>query len=113
MENKLSALIEVDSPTPIAFLNVFENGDKWVKIKGCEDCPEEWRKKCCGNCPLKSDKGCSLHLQKPFQKPFSCIITPSPYVCKKNCVLEYRCVEGKNEGKIRRVTDIRNVIKDI
>ena len=35
------ALIPVHNPSPVGFLNVYEDGDEWVKIKSCLDCPIE------------------------------------------------------------------------
>lgn len=111
--DNIQAIIPVNNPSPVAFLNVFEEGDKWVKTKGCDECPTEWHRKCCGNCPMSSDNGCAWHLEKRKDggtKPYHCIVNPLPHVCKKNCVLEFKCIKGKNKGKIRRVRDIRNVI---
>jgi len=93
-------------------LNLYEEGDVWVKTKGCEDCPVEVRRKCCGTCPLFAEIGCTLHLQKTAKggnKPFKCVTTPHPDSCKSNCCLEYKSIAGSKAGKIRRVKDRGNV----
>jgi len=111
--DKYAVVIGVKDPTPIAYLNVFEEGDIWVKIVGCDECPEEWHLKCCGNCPMSSEKGCFYHLEERndgSNKPFHCIINPLPNIAMSHCCLEFKCVAGTNKDKIRRVRDIRNVI---
>ena len=113
--NKKSVVIALDEPTPIAFLNLYEEGDEWVKIKGCDECTLENRIKCCNNCPMfLKEKGgiCSWNLERPpTGKPFYCIVNPVPNICKKTCILEYECTKGTNKGKIRRVQDTRDVLR--
>lgn len=95
-------------PTPIAYLDVYDKGDEWVKVQGCEACPLENRIKCCGNCPmLVRDKGeCRLHYEgNNVGKPFACIKNPTPDTSISWCALEFKCIKGKHEGKIRRVKD--------
>jgi len=46
----MNAVIPVDDPSPVAFEDVYDDGDRWEKLVGCEGCPEIDR--CCGNCPL-------------------------------------------------------------
>ena len=36
-----AVICSLDDPTPVAYANVYENGDIWVKIQGCEACPIE------------------------------------------------------------------------
>ena len=111
--NKICAIIPVDDPSPIAFINVFEEGDYWEKIKGCEECPEENKARCCGNCYWFMKGGhchwqCG-HLQTHSSKPFHCITKPIPSDYKHICVLEFKCIKGSKEGKIRRVRDKKDV----
>lgn len=102
----------VDSPTPIAYLNVYEEGDIWVKIQGCEACTLEHRQKCCGNCPLFTEMGCYWQLKlkgseraRSSDKPWNCVVKPYPDSAMPFCALEYKCVKGSNLGKVRRVRD--------
>lgn len=106
MTNKIAVVVEIDNPTPIAYLNLYEQGDLWLKIKGCEDCPIESRRRCCNQCPmLVKDNGlCMLHMGVgSLNKPFECVVRPNPKNCLSWCQLEYKCISGKNEGKIRKV----------
>jgi hypothetical protein len=103
---EMTVEIALNDPTPIAFRNVYEEGDIWMKIKGCEGCSHHL--KCCGTCPMSSEKGCFYHLEKRNDggmKPHHCIVNPLPSTCKKNCQLEFKCTKGSMEGKIRRVRD--------
>lgn len=98
----------VDDPTPIAYLNVYEEGDIWVKVQGCEACPEENRKKCCGNCPMWGNGGCFWHLgvnRRGSSKPWTCVVKPCPDTSWEWCSLEFRCVRGSRKGQIRRVRE--------
>ena len=110
--DKKSAVITVDSPTPVAFLNVFEQGDVWVKTNSCLDCPEETRAKCCGNCYWLVKGGyCHWqtgHLKHHSCKPYWCVVAPMPDDLKSNCILEFKCIEGSRKGQIRRVKDKRD-----
>lgn len=100
---KKCVIIPVDEPSPVAYLNVYEEGDIWVKIKGCEGCKNI--KKCCGNCPLLTPNGCFLHLQGKNMKPYNCIVNPTLDMAHGWCQLEFKCVKGSNKGKIRRIRD--------
>lgn len=105
-----AAVCLINEPSPIAFLNVYEEGDVWIKIQGCESCPVENRKKCCGNCPMVCEKGCYWHLvEGGSSKPFFCVVRPTPDTCLSWCYLEFKCIKGSKEGKIRRVKDRGNV----
>lgn len=107
--NRLLALVPLDNPSPVGYMNIYEQGDIWEKIKGCEECENN----CCGNCPLSSDKGCYLHLiNKGQDKPFHCVVHPSPLKHKADCILEYKCVKGTQIGRIRKQRDPRNVLRD-
>ena len=109
---KMCAVIPIDDPSPIAYINVYEEGDIWVKIKGCEECSLENRKKCCGNCVLFTSLGCLAHLEgKGHKKTFYCMIKPTPEICQKFCELEFKCIKGSKLGKIRRVKDVGNIFR--
>lgn len=108
------ALCPLDDPSPVAYFNVYEVGDIWVKIKGCEDCPLEDRRKCCGNCPMFSELGCYWHLESGNRssKPYNCIVDPTPDKGASYCQLEFKCVAGSKAGKIRKVREPGNVFGD-
>ena len=108
------AIIPIDDPSPIAFINVFEEGDYWEKIKGCKDCPEERRVKCCGSC-YWFIKGGYCHwqtLEIHSSKPWYCVVAPTPDDMKSNCALEYKCIKGSQKGQIRRLRDKRYVFQN-
>jgi hypothetical protein len=117
---KMDMISNIIDPSPIAFLNVYAKGDKWIKIKGCEGCLEENVFKCCGNCPMlllgKEKRGCSFHFEvNRTSKPYYCIISPNPSVCKKYCQQKWECVEHpdlKMIGKIRRISKPGNIVDD-
>ena len=98
-------LCKVDDPTPIAYYNMYEEGDIWVKIRGCEDCSLEDKQKCCGDCPFIMANGdCGWHLEKSKSaKPWYCVTWPTPNRANSRCVLEFKCTEGTHKGKIRKV----------
>jgi len=103
----------VDSPSPVAFENVYEEGDRWEKVVGCEGCPNI--DKCCGNCPLLvPGKGCLLHLEAPrsSRKPFRCVAWPTPKDNLSWCQQEWRCVRGSHAGEARRVREPADVFYD-
>ena len=108
---KTEVIINVNEPTPIAYLNLYEKDDRWEKIKSCEGCPNI--DQCCGDCPMLSSKGCFFHLEKNTysHKPFKCIVAPMPNIAISWCQLEYKCVKGKNKDKIRRLKDKRDVLQ--
>ncbi len=109
LPNVVLAIVPLDEPSPVGFMNVYEDGDLWEKIKGCDECPPE--NNCCVNCPLSTDKGCYLHLIKKGQdKPFHCVVHPSPLKHKPKCCLEYRCIKGSYKGLVRRQSEPRNIL---
>ena len=108
--------IALSDPTPLAFRNVYADGDQWDKIKGCESCPDEWRAVCCGNCHFL-EKGGKCHWHNTgsvslSNKPFYCIIKPLLNDRRKNCAIVYKCVEGEHKGKFRYLVDKRGVFRD-
>jgi hypothetical protein len=114
-KNEKLFLCSIEDPTPIAFFNVFEEGDIWVKIKGCESCSDRGRKLCCGECKMATSLGCLIHLEqypRGCRKPFSCITIPTPEKCMSYCSLEFKSVKGSKEGKIRKVRDKGNTFEE-
>lgn len=114
--DKFASVILVDDPIPVAFLNMYDPGDVWVKTQGCEACPVEQKIKCCGDCPLIGPTG-DCYWQnaseiKKSRKTYYCIITPIPTIHNSRCCIEYKCIEGKKKGKIRRLKDKLNVFMD-
>ena len=107
-----AVLCSMKQPIPIAYFNIYERGDVWVKVKDCDGCSWENRQKCCGNCPLLTKAGCIPHLEG-IKKPFNCIIIPAPDVCHGWCQIEFECIEGKYKGKIRKVSEPRDVFHSI
>ena len=109
-DNKTCAIVPLNEPSPVGFINLYEEGDIWQKIKGCEDCPAGQRIACCRLCPLVSKSGCFLHLDNKGQnKPFHCVVAPRPDKHRPNCVLEYKCIKGTLEGKVHRTRDPKDV----
>lgn len=106
-ENDILVLCYKDKSIPIAYLNIYESGDVWIKTKSCEECAEENRRKCCQGCPMYTIKGCLLQLQNPnsSNKPYNCVVNPPPNQVLSRCALEFECVKGKNKGKIRKVRE--------
>jgi hypothetical protein len=111
-EQGLLVVCRPTEPTPVAFLNVYSAGDVWLKVRGCEDCPEV--RKCCGSCGLVTDKGCLIQLQTPYgvQKPFHCCVSPTPNDCTSFCQQEFICIEGPQRGRRRRVRDPSGTVID-
>jgi len=109
-----AAVCLLGDPTPVAYLNIYEEGDIWVKVNSCEECPLENRKRCCGNCPMFSGVGCYWHLERKRRssKPYVCVVHPYPDSRRPYCHLEFRCIRGSREGQIRRARDDMNVFKE-
>ena len=108
--------ISLDDPTPIAFRNVYEEGDKWIKVHGCETCPDKQRARCCGNCrSLTKSAKCRLHKTGLNHKPFFCIVWPTPEPDKmfSPCEIVYKCVRGEHIGKFRHVSDKRGILRKV
>jgi hypothetical protein len=107
-------LCPLDHPTTVAHFNVYEKGDIWVKIKGCESCPWESRQICCRGCPMNTELGCYLHIRSGSRnKPYGCMTASSSPNCNQTyCYLEFKCIKGKHEGKIRKVKEPSNVFRD-
>lgn len=113
--DKRAVIIGLDRPIPIAYLNIYEPGDVWVKTQGCEVCPKESRAKCCNNCGMFSEnQGCAWHLEKnqaTTHKPWNCIVKPYPDAAMSFCSLEFRCTQGSHEGQLRRVQDREGIFQ--
>ena len=103
----MKVICHIDKPETVAYLDVYEVGDEWVKVKGCEGCPNI--KICCGDCPMLTSKGCFFHIENTNSKPFRCVVQPTPETCLKWCQLEFECIRGTHKGKIRRIKDTGNV----
>lgn len=111
--DKVLAVIPAEECSPTAFLNVYEPGDVWLKVQGCEACDPERAKKCCGNCPHRVTRGCDWHEEPGVYKgkPLHCVILPVPSECKGGCALVYECLTGSHEGKRRHVTDRGGILR--
>ena len=112
----IETVIPVGAASPSAYRNVYEKGDEWVKIHGCEGC-ERPKGSCCGSCPhVMADYRCALHVTGDLNgtqtKPLYCIVNPLPSSCMKGCRLVFRCVKGKNIGKERHVGDADVTFRD-
>ena len=107
---KTKVICNVDEPTPIAYEDLYDEGDRWIKIQGCEACPLESRLKCCGECGMlwKKEGKCAWHLEDDSKKPFHCVATPVPTEARSFCKLEYKCIKGPKTGWIRRLCDPGN-----
>jgi len=110
-KNEKLVVCRINEPSPILYCNVFEEGDVWVKIKGCEECPTESRKKCCKNCSKYRDNGCEHHLDgsNGQEKPFVCVFGPTLKARIPYCQILFECLNDKNKGKIKKVArDIKS-----
>jgi hypothetical protein len=113
--NEPAVICTLSNPSPIAYLNLYEEGDIWIKIVGCDACPDDKRRLCCGNCPMFTKMGCYWHLEANLStssKPWNCVVKPYPHSAMSFCSLEYKCVAGSKEGKIRRVCDAGDVFHE-
>ena len=102
-----AVVLSLAKPEPIAFVNVFEQGDVWVKVKGCAGC--ERQKACCGRCPMLIDgRDCRLHIEdNGINKPYNCIVKPYPSTKLSFCQQVFKCTAGTNKGKIKRINSNR------
>ena len=110
----MRVICSVSDSTPTKFLDVFEDGDEWVKVVGCEGCAWEDMQKCCGNCPhLMVERGCDFQFEERnvSNKPFRCVVLPAPDVCHSYCQQEFLCIQGSKVGLTRRVRDKRDVFR--
>jgi hypothetical protein len=111
MMNKISeemcAIIPWNDPSPVAYINVFELGDIWVKTKSCDGCSQESKEMCCHNCPVFTGDGCMFHQSGKYStnKPFECVVKPTPEQGRSYCQLEFTCISGKYKGKVRRLKE--------
>lgn len=107
--DKMLALLPMDDPSPVGFVNVYEKGDVWIKVRGCVECPRN----CCGKCPMIAEDKCYLHLvDHGNHKPFICVIKPDP-ITKHDCSLVWECVQGSRKGKFRWKCDAKDVFRDV
>lgn len=110
MDNEKLVLCYLDNPVPLVYFNIYEKGDIWVKIQGCEKCPEKKRKACCAGCPLWTEKGCFYHLTpKGSHKPYNCVVSPDPSSVLGGCCIEFLCIRGGQKDQIRRCCDGPNI----
>lgn len=111
---KKAMICNLDDPTPVAYMNLYEQGDVWVKIVGCKACPIENRQKCCGNCPQILDGQCAWHMVKhpaTSGKPWNCVAKPYPDQAMSFCSLQYQSVAGSRVGQIRRASDPADIFQ--
>ena len=112
--DELLVIVNMDAEV-VGYRNLYDPGDEWLKVKGCENCPEESRRRCCGRCGHRMSKGCSWHIEKgdyTTGKPFVCVVRPVPDACKSTCQQEYLCTTGPHAGKTRRTRDKRDFLTD-
>jgi hypothetical protein len=110
---EMCAIVSIKDATPLAYINVYDQGDLWLKVRGCSECSLTRRKRCCGNCPSLTHEGdCNWQkYDKVSRKPFYCVVLPTPERCSPDCALVFSCVKGKMKGAVRRVTDMREVFR--
>jgi len=115
-QDRIYALVATDDPSPVGFMNVFEAGDLWKKVRGCEACSLEHRLKCCGNCEflVKEDGHCDRedNVRWRMGKPLYCCIMPTPDMHISGCALIYECTQGKFTGMQRRLDDAEGLLRD-
>ncbi len=101
----MNAVIPVDSCSPVAYENVFEEGDRWERVRGCAACPVEERAHCCGGCKMfiAETGDCQLHDARDRRKPLYCVVQPLPTSTNSRCSLEFHCVRGSRRGTLRRL----------
>ncbi len=108
-------VVDMKEATPVAYINVYEQGDVWIKIQGCEACKMPAPQRCCGKCPFATEKGCWWHYEGTTvpPKPLNCVALPK-IIQKRSekCTLIYKCVAGSMKGKIRRIFDHADVFID-
>ena len=110
--DKVLAVIPTDDPSPVAYMNLYEPGDVWVKVQGCESCPPDAVRHCCGRCPHRMDAGCQWHFEGRISaKPHVCVVEPSPVECRSFCQLVYKCVKGSHLGHFRYTCDVRDKMR--
>lgn len=112
--DELLVIVNMDAET-VGYRNLYDPGDEWRKVKGCEECPEAAQTRCCGRCGHRMSKGCSWHIEKgdyTTGKPFVCVVRPVPDACKSMCQQEYLCTIGPHKGKTRRTRDKRDFLTD-
>ena len=112
--DKILVVLPTEDPSPVAFMNLYDPGDVWIKVQGCEACLPERAKKCCTNCPQSMEKGCEWHFEpgRYKSKPFHCCILPIPFKCMGGCALVFKCVSGRWKDFERHVSDTRGVLRD-
>ena len=67
--DKRLVVCDIDEATPIAYINVYEDNDIWLKIQGCEACERDKPQRCCGKCPFIIDEGCRFNFDPPLLIP--------------------------------------------
>ena len=99
----MNVILSMKEPTVIAYENVFEEGDRWDKIQGCEACIELGN--CCGRCSLKMEDGrCELRIDDHGNRMrYGCIKVPTPDRVWSKCALEFKCTKGSRVGEIIKV----------
>ena len=110
LENPLPIIDPVNA-TVLGFRSVYEEGDEWKKVVGCEGCET----RCCTNCPaLTPSNKCSIHMDGPTQKRLQCIVWPRPSLSFPGCQQMFECVAGSKSilGKFRRVGDAQVRFRD-
>lgn len=114
IKNHKFVICDLNEAESIGYMNVFEEGDIWIKIKGCESCSIARRVQCCGNCKLllKDTGECRFHNMGNLQKTMYCVVTPMIDDMMSGCQLEFKCIKGSKLGKIRKVGDTTGAFHD-
>lgn len=107
VNNDMKVICDVNEPSAIAYQDVFEDGDEWVKVNSCQGCPIESVRLCCAKCPMLLEDGkCMAHMGMTFRnKPYECITKPYPNTTFSFCQLKFKCTKGKNVGKIKKISE--------
>ena len=104
--DKMCAIVPINDPSPVGYINVFEQGDVWWKTKGCKGCPVESQKMCCNHCKIFSPVGCGFQADdyiSATNKPYQCVVKPTPEQGRSYCQLQFTCIKGKHKGKVRNL----------
>ena len=103
------AIVAMNDPSAMGFMDVYDPGDVWMKVQGCDACITE--NNCCGNCAARAGDKCSLHILNGGSKPYDCVVRPSPIEHNSNCALVFECTCGKFKGQFRWKADPQSVFR--
>jgi hypothetical protein len=107
--DEMYAIVKVTEPEIVGFANVYEPGDVWQKVRGCDGCSPT----CCPpGCKFLIDNKCVIHCHDHGTlKPFGCLVPPSPRGQDSNCRLVFEALAGSHVGKFRHKCDGKRLLR--